>query len=305
MNSELGLDEELDDEEEIVSEIEDAISELGDETVVEDEEVEVAPVRERRVRERVYVTRKLHELVDWACEKAESGQSVGILTSNQTMGVDVLKRLKEKGAISTRLRHFQWQKGQIVVAWEPIHLIQTKFDSIGMHREVGMDLVAATGFPFTGAEMQRVGDALLRTDADRELCRQCKEADPNSLPYGKETGHIEWAIQYDKEGAPILDEEDNALYVGYPELQCSKGHRWYLGEGPRRDIRGINPILFESHLEHRDRRSVQTKDGVPDPAYTMDRWGKRPIQGMYWRQHPQGRKVNSNDQRKRGAGFYH
>ena len=138
------------------------------------------------------------------------------------------------------------------------------------------------------------------------MCRECLEVDANGLPYGKETGHIEWKPQYEKDsGEPVLDGEGHLLYVAFPELQCEHGHRWYKGEGPRRDLRGRNPILFETHLYNRRRRELLAKEGVVDPAYTMDRWGKRPTQGLYVRSHPQGRKTNSPEQRKEhGAGFY-
>lgn len=166
------------------------------------------------------------------------------------------------------------------------------------------------GFPsdhkLTKKELEEYADDLLRDDANRELCRLCKEKDPESLPYGEETGEIEWQIQKNKStGEILLDEEGSALYVAFPELVCTKGHRWYKGEGPRRDIRGKYPILFESHLYNRKRREIHVKDGIPDPAFTMDRWGKRPTTGLYNRSHPQGRKINTPEQRaKNGASYY-
>lgn len=158
---------------------------------------------------------------------------------------------------------------------------------------------------YSKLELEEWADKLLREDANRELCRTCKEKDPEALPYGDETGHVEWKPQYDKEGDDILDEEGNLLYIEFPELQCELGHRWYKGEGPRRDIRGQNPILFEPHLYNRRRRELLASEGVVDPAYTMDRWGKRPTHGLYMRSHPLGRKTNTPEQRKaHGAGFY-
>lgn len=159
---------------------------------------------------------------------------------------------------------------------------------------------------FTGKELEElIADVLLRQDANRELCRRCHDEDPDSIPYGEETGHVEWKPQYTKEGKDILDEAGDLLYVCYPELICEQGHKWYLGEGPRRDIRGQNPILFEPHLYNRRRRELLAAEGVVDPAYTMDRWGKRPTHGLYMRSHPLGRKTNTPEQRKaHGAGFY-
>ena len=159
---------------------------------------------------------------------------------------------------------------------------------------------------YSKLELEEWADSLLREDANRELCRKCKEAHPESLPYGQETGEIEWKIQLGKDDLPLFDDEGNTLYVGFPELQCDKGHRWYKGEGPRRDIRGRNPILFESHLYNRKRREIHVESGCPDPAFTMDRWGKRPTTGIYNRSHPAGRKINSPEQRARnGASYIH
>lgn len=154
-------------------------------------------------------------------------------------------------------------------------------------------------------ELEELADALLREDANRELCRKCRDNDPESIPYGHETGEVEWQIQLGKDGLPLFDTEGNTLYVAFPELRCEEGHRWYKGEGPRRDIRGKDPILFETHLYNRKRREIHVKDGIPDPAFTMDRWGKRPTQGIYNRAHPQGRKINTPEQRaKNGASWY-
>lgn len=61
-------------------------------------------------------------------------------------------------------------------------------------------------------------------------------------------------------------------------------------------IRGDNPILFEEHLKNRHKREIYTIHGTPDPAFGH---------GIYNRTHPEGRKVNSPEQRKRnGASYY-
>jgi hypothetical protein len=151
---------------------------------------------------------------------------------------------------------------------------------------------------YTGWQLEQIANALLREDSNRELCRRCGE-------YGKETGTIESAPQIHKaSGDPIVDEEKNVLYMDFPELACENGHRWFLGEGKRRGIDGDDPILFENHLQDRRRREIYTEGGTPDPALTQDRFG-RPIQGIYNRTHPDGRKVNTKEQRKSsGASFY-
>lgn len=159
---------------------------------------------------------------------------------------------------------------------------------------------------YTSEELVAFADKLLREDSNRELCRKCKEKDKSGdfLPYGEETGMIESVPQYTADGEPLLDDEGNQLYLDFPELKCEKGHRWFQGEGQRRDIRGPNPILFESHLYNRKRREIYVEAGTPDPAFTMDRKG-RPTQGMYNRSHPEGRKINTKSQRaKNGASYY-
>lgn len=162
---------------------------------------------------------------------------------------------------------------------------------------------------WTNLEIEElITNILLRQDANQELCKQCLEDEDNEvdLPYGYETGKIEYMPAVDKVGNVLFDEETGETrYVDFPELECKEGHRWYKGEGPRRDIRGKNPILFEPHLYNRKRRELYATEGVVDPAYTMDRWGKRPTTGLYGRSHPQGRKINSRKARKsQGAGFY-
>jgi hypothetical protein len=66
--------------------------------------------------------------------------------------------------------------------------------------------------------------------------------------------------------------------------------------GKRRGIDGENPILFDEHQKERKRREIYTKNGTPDPSL---------VQGIYNRTHPEGRKVNTDEQRrKNGASYY-
>jgi len=145
------------------------------------------------------------------------------------------------------------------------------------------------GEEYSNWQLEQMADALLREDSKRELCRQCGE-------YGEKTGEVESQPQADEDGNPQVDSEGNTLFVDFPELSCPNGHRWYEGEGRPRRIDGPNPILFENHLQDRRRREIFTSLGVPDPSI------KR---GMYNRTHPQGRKVNTEEQRKKnGASFF-
>lgn len=142
---------------------------------------------------------------------------------------------------------------------------------------------------YSSWQIERLADHLLREDSKRELCRTCGRP-------GDETGEIEYKPELDEDENPKTDAEGNVIYVGFPELMCDHSHRWYKGEGKARGIDGRNPILFENHLQERRRREIYTAIGTPDPSIE---------QGMYNRTHPQGRKVNSKDQRKRnGASFF-
>ncbi len=145
------------------------------------------------------------------------------------------------------------------------------------------------GEDYTKWQLEQMADSLLRADVKREMCRKCGE-------YGEETGEVEYMPLLDDDDNPKTDAEGNTLYAESPELSCPKNHRWYKGEGRARTIGGKNPILFENHLQDRRRREIFTSLGVPDPSI------KR---GIYNRTHPQGRKVNTEEQRKRnGASFF-
>ena len=66
--------------------------------------------------------------------------------------------------------------------------------------------------------------------------------------------------------------------------------------GKPKGIKGDAPILFEEHLYARKRREIYNQNGTPDPSIN---------EGMFWRTHPQGRKVNDISQRKKhGASYY-
>lgn len=151
------------------------------------------------------------------------------------------------------------------------------------------DLVYEEGKDYRAWELEQIATNILRADTRRELCRQCDE-------YGDETGHIESQPQFNDDDSPLVDQEGQQLYVDFPELQCNNGHVWYKGEGKARSNSGENPILFEEHLKNRQRREIYTTVGTPDPGI---------VAGLFNRTHPQGRKVNSADQRrKHGASFY-
>jgi hypothetical protein len=76
----------------------------------------------------------------------------------------------------------------------------------------------------------------------------------------------------------------------------------------REPINGENPILFEEHLYNRRRREINVASGTPDDLRGL--WDKPGVtrgdgQVIYNRTHPQGRKVNSPEaRRKHGASWY-
>ena len=62
-------------------------------------------------------------------------------------------------------------------------------------------------------------------------------------------------------------------------------------------------FLFQEHIEPRWRKEVRVETGTPDQSITNSL--SPDGQTMYNRQHPQGRKVNSDAQRKsNGASYY-
>lgn len=66
--------------------------------------------------------------------------------------------------------------------------------------------------------------------------------------------------------------------------------------GKERGIGGVAPILFREHLDARKRREIYNENGIPEPHL---------VSGIYNRQHPQGRKVNTQAQRTaHGASYY-
>jgi hypothetical protein len=151
------------------------------------------------------------------------------------------------------------------------------------------DLVYEEGKDYRAWELEQIATNLLKQDSRRELCRQCDE-------YGEETGHVESQPQFNEDSSPLVDNEGQQLYVDFPELQCKNNHVWYKGEGKARGNSGKNPVLFEEHLKNRQRREIYTTVGTPDPEI---------VSGLFNRTHPQGRKVNSAEQRQRhGASFY-
>lgn len=139
------------------------------------------------------------------------------------------------------------------------------------------------GKKYTNRQKELMADAWLREDARSEMCRICGGR-------GEETGKV-------KEMAEgITDDAGNELKLKFPEYACETGHAWFQGEGEARGIGGDNPILFEEHLHSRKRREIFPANGTPDPSI---------VAGIYNRIHPQGRKVNSAEQRqKNGASFY-
>lgn len=66
--------------------------------------------------------------------------------------------------------------------------------------------------------------------------------------------------------------------------------------GKERGIGGEDPILFDEHIYQRQKREILNENGVPEPGL---------VQGIYYRAHPEGRKINSEEQRKKhGASYF-
>lgn len=136
---------------------------------------------------------------------------------------------------------------------------------------------------YTKGELGQLADDFLREDARTELCIECGEK-------GEKNGTTKPVEQDAK------DEAGHALVLEFEQYECSSGHKWFEGEGKVRGIGGDDPILFEEHFQSRRRREIYTSLGTPDPNI---------VSGIYNRSHPQGRKINSDEQRKKnGASYY-
>ncbi len=139
------------------------------------------------------------------------------------------------------------------------------------------------GKKYTKTELNLIADEILRQDAKAELCRTCEER-------GEGTGEKKVMKQ------EASDEEGHQLVLEFAQMECPNGHVWYQGEGKARTIGGDNPILFEEHIQSRRKREIYTTIGTPDSNI---------VSGIYNRSHPQGRKINSKEQRKKnGASWY-
>lgn len=145
------------------------------------------------------------------------------------------------------------------------------------------------GEKYNSRQLEAKADLWLREDSRSEICRECGQR-------GTETGFLKAMPQTTEEGAPLADKSGNQLTLEFPEIKCENDHSWFQGEGQARGIGGDNPILFEEHFQSRKRREIYTSIGTPDPSI---------VAGIYNRTHPQGRKVNSEEQRrKHGASFF-
>lgn len=150
------------------------------------------------------------------------------------------------------------------------------------------------GKKYTGAKLEAMADALLKNFAKRELCRECLDKEREFE--GEETGKVEHVPQFNKEGEPELDEAGVQLIIAFPEIGCDLGHTWYKGEGKARTHAGRDAVLLEDHLMQRRKKEIYTTEGTPDPNI---------VSGMYNRSHPQGRKINTDKQRREhGASYY-
>lgn len=136
---------------------------------------------------------------------------------------------------------------------------------------------------YSNRDLELIADDILRQDGKRELCRECGEEGQKSDEYRIDAQEIE-------------DEEGNQLFVKFYLYSCINGHEWYEGEGKSKGFKGDHPILFEEHLLQRKRREIYTEHGTPDPEI---------VSGVYNRVHPNGRRQNTAESRKKhGASFY-
>lgn len=182
------------------------------------------------------------------------------------------------------MRRQRWE-----AIYERTHQMQKRHGtdrSERMYRKYNQEEVSTEIDPqkkYTPSQLDEIASAILREDSKTELCRECGTQ-------GQSTGFTESISE------EIEDENGNKLTLKFEEYLCPNGHSWYPGEGQLKGIGGDNPILFEEHFQSRKRREIYTAQGTPDPSI---------VSGMYNRTHPNGRKVNSPEQRKKnGASFF-
>jgi hypothetical protein len=277
------------------------MTKIDDDDDVSDEPVSL--FRKKKDESKLIFFNSLNALIDEAETKESKKRKILVLVSNLKQIKEILTALKNKHKEWTGTPH---SVNNVTVSYDMKPLRGQIFDYILAHEDADPEIIveARSHMTMNNREIEEFAKALLKKDSNRELCRECKETDVNSLPYGEYTGQIESVPQYNNDGEPLLDEEGSLLYLDFPELKCEKGHHWFKGEGPRRDIKGVNPILFESHLYNRRRREIMVKDGIPDPSYSKNRFG-RPEHLMYNRSTPDGRKINTKEQRsKHGASYF-
>lgn len=143
---------------------------------------------------------------------------------------------------------------------------------------------------YTKGQLNQLADDFLREDSRTELCLQCSKK-------GKKNGRVT-KVKQDAE-----DDSGATLLLAFDQYECENGHSWHEGEGKPRGIKGENPILFEEHLQSRKRREISPGTGTPeDPRILMPK-GHTGLP-IYNRTHPQGRKVNSPEQRRKNGASY-
>lgn len=151
-----------------------------------------------------------------------------------------------------------------------------------MFRQEEEPIEYVDGDEYTNAQLEQLANQLLREHAKSEVCRDCGSQG------------AEQAVEAKRQA--VCNTSGQPLVLGFKRYVCTKGHVWYQGEGQERGIGGQDPILFEEHFQSRRKREIYTSIGTPDPEI---------VQGLYNRTHPQGRKVNSPEQRqKHGASYY-
>lgn len=98
---------------------------------------------------------------------------------------------------------------------------------------------------------------------------------------------------YDRDGIRKLPPFDEGLqYTNWELLLYAER---YLIEDSK-PVRKHPQILLMTHLKDRQRHEIYASNGTPDPSI---------VKGIYNRTHPNGRRVNSDEQRRlNGASFY-
>jgi hypothetical protein len=146
---------------------------------------------------------------------------------------------------------------------------------------LGIDKRSEPGRSASG--LLQIGVQFNRTRAKSRKIQQEKGADRRNIPYDQlPPDWKDWVPEY----VPGRK---------YTKRELTLMAELMLVEDPKPNNQYPAILTYKTYKD-RLKREIYVASGIPDPSI---------VQGMYWRTHPEGRKVSSEEQRKKnGASFY-